>query len=70
MRRWHPSLDVSLRMEGGLSDEAIIRAATGMDVVVLGPHTRRSIAGILDLDVTRSLVERVPCLVAVVPARD
>ena len=70
VRRSHPSLDVSLRMERGLSDEAIIRAATGMDVVVLGPHTRRSIAGILDLDVTRSLVERAPCLVSVVPARD
>jgi nucleotide-binding universal stress UspA family protein len=65
----HPSLDLSLRVERGLSDEAIIRAATGMDVVVLGPHARRSIAGILDLDVTKSLVERAPCLVAVVPPR-
>jgi nucleotide-binding universal stress UspA family protein len=66
--RARPSLEVSLRVQRGLADEALVRAAAGMDVLVLGPHARRSMLDILDLDVTTRLVERAPCVVAVVPA--
>lgn len=68
LRRLHPTLDVSLRVERGLANEALVRAATGMDVVVLGSHARRSVFDILDLDVTTNLVEQAPCRVAVVPS--
>lgn len=67
LRHHHPALEVSLRLERGLADEALVRVAAGMDVVVLGAHTRRSVLDLLDLDVTTSVVERAPGLVAVVP---
>lgn len=70
VRRDHPALDVSLRVERGLANEAIVRAATGMDIVVLGFHARRSVFDVLDLDVTTNVVEQAPCRVAVVPPGD
>jgi nucleotide-binding universal stress UspA family protein len=67
LRHHHPALEVSVWLERGLADEALVRAAAGADVVVLGAHARRSVLDLLDLDVTTSVVERAPGLVAVVP---
>lgn len=68
--RRHPPVEVSLRVQRGLPDEALATAASGMDMLVVGTHVRRSIFGLLDLDVTTRLVEHAPCYVAVVPGRD
>ncbi|KRE96299.1 hypothetical protein ASG76_04530 [Nocardioides sp. Soil774] len=67
LRHHHPALEVSVWLERGLADDALVRAAAGADVVVLGAHARRSVLDLLDLDVTTSVVERAPGLVAVVP---
>jgi nucleotide-binding universal stress UspA family protein len=67
LRRHQPALRVSERVERGLADEALVRVAAGMDVVVLGAHARRSVLDLRDLDVTTCVVEHAPGLVAVVP---
>lgn len=67
LRHHHPALEVSLRVERGLADEALVRVAADADMVVLGAHARRSVLDLLDLDVTTSVVEHAPGLVAVVP---
>src|SRR5690606_18269654 len=38
--RSHPHVDVHPRLERGLADEALARAASGMDMVVVGTHVR------------------------------
>lgn len=66
----HPPVPVTLRAERGRIDEALLRLGRDMDVVVLGSHLRRTVLGLLDLDVVAGVVERSPCVVAVVPDRD
>jgi nucleotide-binding universal stress UspA family protein len=66
----HRAVDVSLRLERGHVDEALARAAAGMDIVVVGSHVRRSTLGLVDLDVAIELVEHAPGFVAVVPGPD
>jgi nucleotide-binding universal stress UspA family protein len=68
--RRHGPVEVTLRLERGLADEALLRVATGMDLVVVGGHVRRSVLGLLDLDVATSVVEKAPGFVAVVPGPD
>ncbi|KQV69583.1 hypothetical protein ASC64_06980 [Nocardioides sp. Root122] len=63
-------VSVTLRAERGRIDEALLRLGRDMDVVVLGSHLRRTVLGLLDLDVVAGVVERSPCVVAVVPDRD
>ncbi|WP_127481086.1 universal stress protein [Nocardioides pantholopis] len=63
-----PDVEVQLRLRRGLADEALTQAAASADMVVLGAHVRRSIFGLLDLNVPRGVLEHAPCLVAVVPA--
>lgn len=68
--RRHPGVDVHLELRRGLADEALVQSAAGMDLVVLGTHTRRSVLGLLDLNVTTGVVVHAPCVVAIVPHQD
>lgn len=63
-----PDVSVQLRLRRGLADEALTIAAGTAEMVVLGAHVRRSIFGLLDLNVPAGVLEHAPCFVAVVPA--
>jgi nucleotide-binding universal stress UspA family protein len=65
--RRFPDVDVRLRLRRGLADEALTHAAEPMEMVVLGSHVRRSIFGLLDLDVPHGVLLHAPRYVAVVP---
>jgi len=65
--RRFPDVEVRLRLRRGLADEALIRAADTAEMVVLGNHVRRSIFGLLDLDVPHGVLVHAPRYVAVVP---
>jgi len=69
-RHLHPAVEVHHQLRRGLPDEALVQAATDMDTVVVGTHVRRSVLGLLDLNVPKGVVEHAPCFVAVVPAPD
>ena len=62
-----PSVDCQVQLFRGLPDEAMIHAAAGMDMVVVGSHLRRSVLGMLDANVPKGVIERAPRFVAVVP---
>lgn len=68
--RRHPEVEVRAELRRGLADEALVQAAVGMDLVVLGAHTKKSVLDLLDLNVSKSVVEHAPCFVAVVPHED
>lgn len=62
-----PDVEVRLRLRRGLADEALTQAAETVEMVVLGSHVRRSIFGLLDLDVPHGVLVHAPRYVAVVP---
>ncbi|NPC96861.1 universal stress protein [Nocardioides sp. zg-DK7169] len=63
-----PDVEVVLRLRRGLADEALTHAAASVEMVVLGHHVRRSIFGLLDLDVPHGVLVHAPRYVAVVRA--
>ncbi|WP_166390108.1 universal stress protein [Nocardioides ochotonae] len=65
-----PDVEVRLRLRRGLADEELARAAETAEMVVLGSHVRRSIFGLLDLDVPHGVLVHAPRYVAVVPTRE
>jgi nucleotide-binding universal stress UspA family protein len=70
LRDRHPDLRVSLRLVGGRPDRALVHAAAGADVLVIGAHARTHLLRAGEHDVTSRTLERAPGVVAVVPGRD
>lgn len=63
----HPDVPVRLRLARGPADEMVVRAATGLDLVVVGAERRGPIGTALFGSVAGSVLEHAPCTVAVVP---
>nr|WP_158647978.1 universal stress protein [Nocardioides houyundeii] len=63
----HPGVEVQCELRRGIPDEALVEAAAGSEMVVVGSHQRRSVLSMMDLNVPKTVIERAPRFVAVVP---
>lgn len=66
-RARYPDVEVECQLRRGLADEALLEAAEGKDMVVVGKHLRRSALGLLDLDVSQQVLAGATRFVAIVP---
>ncbi|WP_345704928.1 universal stress protein [Kitasatospora paranensis] len=72
LRRWrglYPEVDTVVGTVRGSAARALVTAAAGADLLVLGRHIRRSSLGAHVGPVTHAAVHHVACPVAVVPYR-
>ena len=67
-RQQYPRLEVVESTHEGAAAQALIDAAEGASMIVVGSHGRSTLAALLLGSVSRTLVGRAPCPVAVVPS--
>jgi nucleotide-binding universal stress UspA family protein len=67
-RRQYPRVEVVESTHEGGAAQALIDAAQGASMIVVGSHGRSTLAALLLGSVSRTLVGRAPCPVAVVPS--
>lgn len=64
-----PDLEVRPVLVRGLTEDALVDAAQGMELAVVGVHPSRPLLDFFRRDIDRALVERAPCVVMTVPLR-
>ena len=62
-----PDVPVRIQLARGLVDDCLVRAASQMDMVVVGSHHRNPVAGMLHGSTAAAVLEHAECIVAVVP---
>jgi len=67
MSEAYPDVNVSLELVRGLADDALVRLSQQMDLVVVGYHPARPLAGLVYGSVASTVLEHGSCIVAVVP---
>ncbi len=65
-----PDVSVRLELARGLADDALVRISQQMDLVVVGYHPARPLAGLVYGSVASTVLEHASCIVAVVPEPD
>lgn len=65
-----PDVSVRLELARGLADDALVRLSQQMDLVVVGYHPMRPLAGLVYGSVASTVLEHASCIVAVVPEPD
>jgi len=67
MSEAYPDVNVTLELVRGLADDALVRLSQQMDLVVVGYHPARPLAGLVYGSVASTVLEHGSCIVAVVP---
>lgn len=65
-----PDVAVSVEVDRGRAEEAIVRATGGHDLVVLGSRSHSRLSRLVTGDVDRWVVAHASCPVAIVPEPD
>lgn len=65
-----PDVHVTTEVARGLADDCLVRAAERMDLVVVGMHAHRPLAGLVYGSTATIVLEHASCVVAVVPDAD
>jgi nucleotide-binding universal stress UspA family protein len=65
----HPDVEIRPALARGLAEDALVEAAQGKDLAVIGAHPTRPLLDFFRRDVDRAMVERSPCVVVTVPVR-
>jgi DNA-binding transcriptional LysR family regulator len=63
----YPDVDLHPTLARGLVEDALVEAAQGKDLAVIGAHPTRPLLDFFRRDVERAMVERSPCVVVTVP---
>jgi nucleotide-binding universal stress UspA family protein len=63
----YPDVDIRPALVRGLVEDALVEAAAGKDLAVVGAHPTRPLLDFFRRDVERAMVERSPCAVVTVP---
>ncbi len=63
----YPDVHVRQTLARGLPDQCLVEASRSMDLVVVGTHPRTAVEGLVFGNVSRGVLERATCVVAVVP---
>jgi nucleotide-binding universal stress UspA family protein len=66
----YPEVEVEIRIEHGLADKVVVHEARSADLVVVGTHPVNTVYDLLAGEVSRAVLGRATCAVAVVPDPD